>query len=161
MGQVVMELGAGDGPVPVLFAAVLTDRERERRRVQVDVQAIAVPREGRVDGLSRRTIICEQKDAIRGQALRAGDGRGVAVLETDVAVHVAGLVGVERHRPPILGGRGDAHALLSLVAHDGDRVDAEDGTVEEPMGKERGAHPDGVTHRDLQGYGLSVSGLSG
>ena len=161
MGKVVVELGARHGLVPVLLAAVLADRERERGRVQVDVEPIAVAREGRVDGLSGRTIVCEQKDAIRGEPLCAGDGGGVAVLETNVPVNVAGLVGVEGHLPAVLGGRRDPHALSPLVAHDSDRVDAEEGAVEELLGKEGGAHADGVAHRDLQGYGLAFSGLSG
>ena len=69
-------------------------------------------RRRRIDGLARRPGVGEQERPVDGQPLGRGDGEGIAVIETDIAVPVADLVMAEADPAAVVGMAGNQHARL-------------------------------------------------
>ena len=135
---------------PVFLGAQAADREGEGFGVDVDVEAIAVAGERGVDGFARGAIVGEEERPIDGQALGACDGQGVAVLETDVAVDVAGFVGVEGDVAAVFGGGGDPDAVGVVFVHGGDVGDGDDGAVEQLVVKDGGSDAEEISACDVE-----------
>ena len=109
--EVGVDLGVGDVLVPILLVAIFANLEGQGLGVEIDVEAVAVTGERGVDGLSRGPIVAEEEDAVRGRPLGGRDREGVAVVDPDVAMEIAHLVGVERDLSAKLGSGLDAHAI--------------------------------------------------
>ena len=116
-GQPGPDLGVGHGGFPVVAGPVAVgppvgNIEGERRPVDIDVEAVAMARRGRIDGLARRPGVGEQERPVDGQPLGRGNSERIAVIETDIAVPVADLVMAEADPAAVVGTAGNQDARL-------------------------------------------------
>ena len=151
-GQIRPDLGVRHRNFPVVVGPPVGDIEGERRPVDVDVEPLAMARCGGINRLARGPRVGQQERPVHGQPLGRGNSKGIAVIETDIAVPVANFVVMERDGPPILGARRyqDTRLRSGLAPFNLEVLYRDHGAVEQLLLPVRGADAQTVATYDLE-----------
>ena len=127
------------------------DCDRDGKAISHDLKMVGVPGAGGIGGLSRHALVEQDEAGVDGQALGGRAGRGIGVVDGDLAEPVPYVSGLEPDRALVLCAGGDKDLGLALFglafveAGDGDDV-----AVVEAEPRNRGADPQAVAGADLE-----------